>query len=66
METGLRVLSDLRSREGSMASPDYTDLADDDVKAISDRELQEKIYRVTESIKRILEDIDNRLTEGGL
>jgi hypothetical protein len=49
-----------------MASPDYTDLADDDVKAISDRELQEKIYRVTESIKRILEDIDDRLKAGGL
>ena len=60
------VLLDPRHREVTMASPDYTDLADDDVKAITDRDLQERIYRVTEAIKRILEDIDNRLTEGGL
>ncbi len=60
------VLLGPQQREVSMAKPDYSDLADDDVKAIADRELQEKIYRVTESLKRILEDIDNRLTEGGL
>jgi len=49
-----------------MAKPDYTDLADDDVKAIQDKDLQEKIYRVTESLKRILENIDDRLNDGGL
>lgn len=49
-----------------MAKPDYTDLADDDLKAIEDKDLQQKIYRITESLKRILEDIDGRLNDGGL
>lgn len=49
-----------------MAKPDYTDLADDDVKALEDAELRERIYRVTEAIKRILENIDERLNDGGL
>lgn len=49
-----------------MAKPDYTDLADDDVKSLKEEELQEVIYRLSESIKRILEDIDDRLNSGGL
>ena len=46
--------------------PDYTDIGDDDVKMIDERKIQDAIYRVTESLKRILEDIDTRLQNGGL
>ena len=49
-----------------MAKPDYTDIADDDVKSIPDSELRDVIYRLTESLKRILENIDERLNDGGL
>jgi hypothetical protein len=51
----------------SMADkPDYTDLADDDVKSIEDEKLRDVLYRITEANKRILENIDDRLTGGGL
>jgi len=46
--------------------PDYTDLADDDVKSIEDEKLRDVLYRITEANKRILENIDDRLTGGGL
>ena len=46
--------------------PDYTDLADDDVKSITDEKLREVLYRMAEANKRILENIDDRLTSGGL
>lgn len=63
----LRVLSNLVRKGVSMADkPDYTDLADDDVKSITDEKLREVIYRLTEANKRILENIDDRLTSGGL
>lgn len=46
--------------------PDYTDIGDDDIKELNDDQIREALYRVTESLKRILEDIDNRLEDGGL
>ena len=49
-----------------MPKPDYTDLADDDVKSIPEAETRDVLYRMSESLKRILEDIDSRLNSGGL
>lgn len=46
--------------------PDYTDLGDDDVKELDDEQIRDALYRVTESLKRILENIDDRLNDGGL
>ena len=46
--------------------PDYTDIADDDIKEIEDKDTQSALYRMTESLKRILENIDDRLNSGGL
>lgn len=46
--------------------PDYTDIGDDDIKELEDEDVREKLYRVTESLKRILENIDDRLNDGGL
>ena len=46
--------------------PDYTDLSDDYVKELSDKQVRDALYRVTESLKRILENIDDRLNGGGL
>jgi len=46
--------------------PDYTEIGDDDIKELSDEEVRSALYRVTESLKRILENIDDRLNDGGL
>ena len=63
----LRVSSNPVMKGVSMADkPDYTDLADDDVKSIEDEKLRDVLYRITEANKRILENIDDRLTGGGL
>jgi hypothetical protein len=56
-ETGVefKTTQELGVDLGSIERPDCTDLADDDVKAIEPPELRDKIYRVTEAIKRCLE-----------
>jgi hypothetical protein len=46
--------SDFGAEFNRLDRSDPTDLADDDVRAIADNELREKIYRVTEKIKAIL------------
>lgn len=46
--------------------PDYSNLADDNVKELSDTVTREALYRVTEQLKLILQNIDERLTGGGL
>lgn len=35
--------------------PDLTDIADDDVRAITDIEVRDALYRVTEKLKAIIE-----------
>lgn len=43
--------------------PDYSDLADDYVKNLEEQATQEVLYRMSESLKRILENIDDRLND---
>ena len=55
-ESGLeyKASDDFRAELNLGERPDPDDLADDDVRAIEDDSLREKIYRVTEKIKAIL------------
>ena len=55
-ETGVEFKdsSDFGAEFNRADRSDPTDLADDDVRAIEDDDLREKIYRVTEKIKAIL------------
>lgn len=46
--------------------PDYTELADDYIKALPEDQVREALYRQNESLRQILENIDARLTDGGL
>jgi len=59
-ETGLvfKNTQELGVDLGSIERPDCSDLADDDVRKIEPPELRDKIYRVTEAIKRCLETHD--------
>ena len=62
-ESGLefKFSSDFGAEFDRQDRSDPTDLADDDVRAIADKELREKIYRVTEKIKQILTAHDELL-----
>jgi hypothetical protein len=62
-ESGLefKFSSDFGSEFNRQDRADPTDLADDDVRAIEDDDLREKIYRVTEKIKAILTSHDELL-----
>ena len=62
-ESGLefRESSSFANNVDQTGRVDPTDLADDDVRAIEDEDLREKIYRVTEAIKRVLETYDEIL-----
>lgn len=62
-ETGLEFKSsgDFGAEFNRADRADPSDLADDDVRAIVDDDLREKIYRVTEKIKAILIDHDELL-----
>jgi hypothetical protein len=62
-ESGLefKATSELAAALDSITRPDCTDLADDDVRAIKDDELREKIYRFSEAIKRCLIAFDSLL-----
>ena len=62
-ETGLefKFSSDFGAEFNRLDRADPTDLADDDVRAIVDDDLREKIYRVTEKIKAILISHDELL-----
>ncbi len=62
-ESGLefKFSSDFGAEFNRLDRADPTDLADDDVRAIVDDDLREKIYRVTEKIKAILTSHDELL-----
>ncbi len=62
-ESGLefKFSSDFGAEFNRLDRADPTDLADDDVRAIVDDDLREKIYRVTEKIKAILISHDELL-----